>query len=211
MKSISLSTEMVEAILEGRKTTFRRNIKPQPTFSKNSGYNWGRRAFGIGFTDGQTLLNWTSTMIEFHSSYKVGDTLYVREKFNDEETDSILYAADKEFIDYGCKKVDGFLFMEGDIEWKPASHMPRDAARIFLTVTQVRIERLRHMNVNDFLREGIMPIYGVKTACELVRTHAEKFKTYWDNTIAKEDIDKYGYDANPWVWVIEFEVQLIVS
>lgn len=143
MKSILFNAEMVMGILEGRQTTTRRIVKPQPkqpiplgfvvssTDSKNEGcFGWGKDKYG-------------GTIDYEKPPYKIGDVLYVRETFNDEETDSVLYAADEEFVNYGCKEVDGYLFMESDIKWKPPIYIPKKLARIFLKVTDVRVERLQ--------------------------------------------------------------------
>ena len=95
------------------------------------------------------------------------------------------------------------------MKWHPSIHMPKEAARIFLKVTDVRVERLQDMSEVDTAKEGIRTD---------IQTHrlddpgfienvggVELFKQLWDSTIKKEDIDLYGWDANPYVWVIEFE------
>ncbi|WP_313413159.1 hypothetical protein [Sedimentibacter sp.] len=141
--------------------------------------------------------------------YKVGDILYVREKFNDIETDTILYAADKDFIEYGCKEVDEYLFMESDIKWKPSIHMPKEAARIFLKVTGVRVERLQDITEEQAIKEGCIDTRGFIHSYdnEYSNSHSalKAFIELWNGTIKKQDLDKYGWEANPWVWVIKFE------
>ena len=78
--------------------------------------------------------------------------------------------------------------------------MPKEAARIWIKVTDVRVERLQDMNKMDAVKEGI------DTRCCVNLAHAlTKFKKLWDSTIKKSDLALYGWDANPWVWVIEFE------
>ena len=76
-------------------------------------------------------------------------------------------------------------------KWHPSIHMPRKAARIFLRVKDVRVERLRDMNDSDLANEG----FG-----DWIR-----FISLWNSTIKPTDCDKYDWHANPWVWVIEFE------
>lgn len=75
--------------------------------------------------------------------------------------------------------------------WRPSIHMPRAAARIWLEVKDVRIERLQDIDDNGILAEGL------EIGCY--------FEDLWDSVIKKSDIKKYGWDVNPWVWVIEFE------
>ena len=94
-------------------------------------------------------------------------------------------------------------------EWKPLLFMPKEATRIWLKVTDVRVERLQEMTLKDFKAEGIYDEY--KTYSETYTNHLRQmaypkvFARLWNSTIKKSDIDKYGWDASPWVWVIEFE------
>jgi hypothetical protein len=209
MKPILFNTEMVRAIFDGRKTVTRRILKldlGQADIDKND-----KDYFYLPDKDGEYI-----HVTEF-APYKIGDVLYVRETFNDTETNTILYAADKEFIDFGCKKVDGFLFMESDIKWKPSIHMPKEAARIFLKVTDVRVEQLQDMKHEDPMKEGIRsftkdgtvhkfaPSDGWMPWSEMPRNPIKAFELLWNSTIKKTDLDQYSWDANPWVWVIEFE------
>ena len=76
-------------------------------------------------------------------------------------------------------------------QWCPSIHMPREAARIFLRVTGVRVERLRDITLADALKED----------CE----RPMHFDELWNSTIKKADRALYGWEADPWVWVIEFE------
>lgn len=81
--------------------------------------------------------------------------------------------------------------------WRPSIHMPKEAARIFLRVTDVRVERLQNMAYFDFLKEGL-PYDQFEEKLE------EQFKVLWDSTIKPANRNSCGWDANPWVWVIEF-------
>jgi hypothetical protein len=80
-------------------------------------------------------------------------------------------------------------------KWKPSIYMPKDAARIWLKVTDVRVERLQDMTDDDAEAEG----------CFDYTSTALGFFDVWDSTIKKSDLDRYGWNANPWVWVIKFE------
>lgn len=100
-------------------------------------------------------------------------------------------------------------------KWHPSIHMPKEAARLFLRATDVRVERLQDITELQILEEeGIKvdfpqpkPSY-ISLAYVETRLKPEvkkEFSKMWDSTIKKADLDKYGWAANPWVWVIEFE------
>ena len=76
--------------------------------------------------------------------------------------------------------------------------MPKEAARLFLRVTDVRVEQLRPMGFDELEAEGIDTTVGLFSA-------TEQFADLWDRTVKKSDLNKYGWESNPWVWVIEFE------
>lgn len=78
--------------------------------------------------------------------------------------------------------------------------MPKEAARIWLKVTDVRVERLQNITETQAQAEGCDS--GLLTgAC----TARGQFEYLWNSTIKKSDLDRYGWNASPWVWVIEFE------
>ena len=81
--------------------------------------------------------------------------------------------------------------MVSEIPWRPSIHMPKEAARLFLRVTDMRVERLQDIDDYGVLAEGL----GV----------GDPFDELWDSTIKPADLPLYGWDANPWVWVIELE------
>ena len=144
--------------------------------------------------------------------YKIGDTLYVRERFckgridYGEESDgrAVPYVSqcdrENDFIPYE------YCLREGigieDVVWHPSIHMPREAARIWLKVTDVRVERLQDITSDQIYREGVETEYPFVLNGE-ERRYA--FSQLWSSTLKKSDLDRYGWDANPWVWVIEFE------
>nr|DAI96383.1 MAG TPA: ASCH domain protein [Caudoviricetes sp.] len=101
-------------------------------------------------------------------------------------------------------------------EWKPSLFMPKEAARIWLKVTDVRVERLKDITEDGALREGSQGIrcnhgaLGEHGCTDCMNTGwieppQVEFMQIWNSTIKKSDIDRYGWDANPYVWVIEFE------
>lgn len=89
---------------------------------------------------------------------------------------------------------------EAPTRWRPSIFMPRAAARLFLRVKSVRVERLQDITEEDAQKEGCMS--GMLSGPCAARG---QFEELWNSTIKKKDLDKYGWDANPWVWMIEFE------
>lgn len=188
MKPIIFNTDMVQAILEGRKTVTRRIIKPQDA---------------VDFDH----------IVPLKPPYNDGDILYVRETWMQFDKDHILdgvkyaYKAD-------CSGESERIRYEYGYRWKPSIHMPKEAARIFLRVTDVRVERLQDITDEQARKEGANPIcisvdgedvpYCASTWHEILPA-IHVFIEIWDKTIKHEGIEKYGWCANPWVWVIEFE------
>jgi hypothetical protein len=90
--------------------------------------------------------------------------------------------------------------------------MPKEAARMWLRVTDVRVERLQEMKNEDFEKEGIenyckkcKALFSECDTCLNDGSMEEDFIETWDSTIKKSDLDRYGWEANPYVFVIEFE------
>lgn len=212
-RPILFNTAMVRAILDGTKTQTRRIIKPQPTNPRWNNIGW------VGWDDGHRY--------RMKPPCDPGDVLWVRETWCrgriecGEEPDG----RDALYISQ-CVGDDCFIPKEwairndvglDDVVWKPSIHMPKEAARIFLRVKDVRAERLQDITVLDAINEGCCgticdhanasPTLGC-TDCYntgwLERPDAE-FALLWDTTVKKADLPVYGWDANPWVWVIEFE------
>lgn len=180
IKPILFNTEMVRAILDGRKTVTRRLVK----FLSRKNPNW------TGYVkDGLMLYNGRNEPCIKKAPYQPGDILYVRESYS-ELSFGYVYKADGENIDH----------LGNVIKWHPSIHMPKEAARIWLKVTDVRVERLQEMWASDASKEGLQ-FNKPTTANEMLQAFAE----LWNSTIKKSDLDRHGWDANPWVWVIEFE------
>ena len=110
-------------------------------------------------------------------------------------------------------KTEDDSFPPSMFKWRPSIHMPKEAARAWLKVTDVRVERLQNITNEQILKEGAnteaikhyikqMP---QKSEDWIHVAHVIEFQQLWDSTIEKADIDKYGWEADPWVWVIEFE------
>lgn len=185
-KPILFNTEMVQAILEGRKTVTRRKIDRDIT------------NFCDVDTDG-TLLDYQNCDGDFINPvdlcrYRKGDILWVRETWSEHQeyyNNSAKVFAEPHYI----YKADGVYANK----WRPSIHMPKEAARIFLKVTDVRVERLQDITEEDAIAEGMS-----KTLVDGVVFISAKgnFHVFWDSLSIKRG---YGWDTNPWVWVIEFE------
>lgn len=180
IKPILFNTKMVRAILDGRKSCTRRLVK----FLSGENPRW------TGYIKDELMLyNGKNEPCIRKAPYQPGDILYVRETYIQAATHTFWYKADDK------------SWMSKDLLWKPSIHMPKEAARIWLKITDVRVERLQEMWASDASKEGLQ-FNKPTTADEMLQAFAE----LWNNTIKKSDLDRYGWNANPWVWVIEFEL-----
>ena len=192
VKPILFNTEMVRAILDGQKTCTRRIVKGFISDDAIWGYTAftpkryisSRGTFPVGY--GEKF---------FKLPYQKGDILYVRETFIQAAAHTFWYKAD-----------DNSWMPEG-LHWKPSIYMPKEAARIWLKVTDVRVEQLHDITEDGAKAEGANWKNGKNVGWEekMRRTAIERFAEIWNSTIKKSDIKRYGWNANPWVWVIEFE------
>ena len=208
MKPILFNTEMVKAILDGRKSETRRVMKPQP-YSEESDcvkfWHWK----DCQWTDGG--LGFPKSGIEDHAPYKPGDILYVRETWaKNENPESDNFGGYEYRTDYL-----GALCCDL-IDWSPAIHMPKEAARIFLRVTDVYLQPLQEMTEKDAVAEGCVPVtcptcFGIGDRCTdcngtgAIEPALLDFACIWNSTLKKKDLPLYGWGANPWVWTIKFE------
>lgn len=179
---ILFNMEMVRSILDGRKSCTRRIIKPQP-----QGYfEVSEEPLYIYDTDGKQG--------KITPPYQPGDILYVRETFIQAAAHIFWYKADDK------------PWMSKDLLWKPSIHMPKEAARIWLKVTDVRVERLQEITGLSVQKEGIeVDPKECASKFDFITELFLLFQRLWDSTIKKSDLDRYGWDANPYVFVIEFE------
>lgn len=202
IKPILFNTEMVRAILDGRKSCTRRLVK----FLAKKNPLW------TGYIkDGLMLYNGRNEPCIRKAPYQPGDILYVRETWSEGYEDgTYIYRADDKLADLPTFKESSKLI------YHPSIHMPKEAARIWLKVTNVRVERLHDITEDGALREGAQGIrcnhvaLGEHGCTDCMNTGwieppRLEFMQIWDSTIKKTDLDRYGWDANPWVWVIEFE------
>jgi hypothetical protein len=213
VKPILFNTEMVRAILDGRKSCTRRIVKG---FIPNNAV-WGYTAFTP-----KGRISCRGTFADgygekfFKPPYQPGDILYIRETWerfecwncDGDERGNCPKEPKKSVLDKtcGCYMYRATDEISGDAKWHPSIHMPKEAARIWLKVMDVRVERLQDITGLSVQEEGI----GVEpneyaSKFDFISELFLLFQRLWDSTIKKSDIDRYGWDANPWVWVIEFE------
>lgn len=198
MKPILFNTEMVRAILDGRKSCTRRIVKPQqlvgllPDKCKNGVPEEFLKEKKFMFKPYCNMTDIELINTAYKAPYQLGDILYVRETWKN-APNGYYYYEDWQRDDIA------------DVtKWKPSIHMPKEAARIWLKVTDVRVERLQEIDGKEILEEGVNSLVH-PDAFYFDMNQRELFESVWNSTIKKSDLDRYGWDANPWVWVIEFE------
>ncbi len=203
-KPITFSTDMVQAILEGRKTCIRIPVKQTqftgllPDKCKDSTPKEFLKQKRMMFKPYCDMNDTEVIMTAYKEPYQAGDILYIKEAWY-KGLNRYLYRAD--YSDAEKFYRDG---KEINMKWHPSLHMPKEAARIFLRVTNVRVERLRDITVEDALAEGIDKYIRLNGELD-ENSIITSFIGVWNSTIKKSDLDRYGWDANPWVWVIEFD------
>lgn len=231
IKPILFNTEMVRAILDGKKSCTRRLVKPQPDekhtyplgFVTDSTEKKEVGCFGFGIDEYGGSIQYVKP------PYEPGDILYVRETVwqkigfyldVDGETKPSWYNEFR-YVVSDKKPETGWNY-----SWakRPSIHMPKEAARIWLKVTDVRVERLQEIDEDGVWDEGfkfkppcLTRVSADGHTCELDgpcmssikycdMTMGELFgRELWNSTIKKSDLDRYGWSANPYVFVIEFE------
>lgn len=235
---ILFNTEMVRAILDGRKSCTRRAIKPQPqsglcytyagshkdcigkwTYPNRGAHElWGEEyKLPENIKDEELSKRW-------NPPYHTGDILYVRETWQCwrahryEATADIRFRAggDDVRLQFANGNTDSINRLDYDTfvhkwfshngEWKPSLFMPKEAARIRLKVTEVRVEQLQKITEVGIQKEGVeVDPKECVGKFDFISELFLLFQRLWDSTIKKSDLDGYGWDANPWVWIIEFE------
>ncbi|MCM1179973.1 MAG: hypothetical protein NC347_06935 [Clostridium sp.] len=229
---ILFNTDMVRAILDGGKTATRRLVKSRS--KKACGFYVTFRKSDNAFMG---VYDYDENERQFDNPqippYQPGDILYVRETWQCwrahryEATADIMFRAGGKGVKIEFKNgntdsidrkdYDSFVgkWYSYHGEWRPSIHMPKEVARIWLKVIDVKVERLQE--IKNFREEGIAlsesceKCYLACGGCNPTNSptgcdnEVEAFANLWDSTIRKNDINNYGWRANPWVWVIEFE------
>lgn len=194
-RPILFSTEMVKAIIEGRKTQTRRIVEkcnvvndPRSVVSLTNGNSFAHFRFKGYLTD------FAGRVCKYGN---IGDRLWVRETFKILPPNMVFYKADSE------NKIE-----KG---WKPSIHMPRTASRILLEITDIRVERLQDINEDDAIAEGVQRMAGStmlyrqydkpKGKVGVVRGARASFLSLWQLLNGRESLLQ-----NPFVWVVSFKV-----
>lgn len=212
-RPIIFSTPMVRALLSGSKTQTRRIIKPKPdengvAYMKNAPLDWKGEWFPWMWD------NEEGERFAKHCPYgEPGDVLWVRESFGSNGLDYFRYKADWIEED-GYDKGPGFK--KPWDKWKPSIHMPRKAARLFLQVTEIRVERLLSISEVDAESEGVDRVLGSNQIPgergwksgyinyhdprRILDTAVLSFFSLWESIHGADSLN-----ANPWVWVVKFK------
>lgn len=211
---ILFNTEMVRAILDGRKSCTRRLVKPQPDekhtyplgFVTDSTEKKDVGCFGFGIDEYGGSIQYAKP------PYQPGDILYVRETWH-KYTKRIGKGEGCHLAEFYGYKASIANSEDANELWKPSINMPKEAARIWLKVTGVRVERLQDITENGAKAEGISeewarswwkPTYNDPDSGGYPKYRDTFAYEVWNSTIKKSDLGRYGWDANPYVFVIEF-------
>lgn len=185
-RPIIFSTPMVQEIINNTKTMTRRIVRPQPnTIEKDS-------------RDRKPLAFWVNNFEWMKPPYQPGDILWVRETW--------AKISDWTIVDPEVGLPDGYIYKADwgcGVEhprWRPNIHMPKEAARLFLEVAEIRVERLQEILCGDMMAEGVIP--KTVTGGQWQQWQHEYFKPLWDSIYSKRG---FGWEQNPWVWVIKFK------
>lgn len=183
-RPIIFSTEMVRAILEGRKTQTRRVVKPQAHhynadllqpflfYPCKEGEAYGDIDEQISSPYGYPWKEWKRD--------KQNDRLWIKENY--------IFIPPSYFY-----KADDLPEQQGHpIKWKPSIFMPREASRITLEIINIKVEQVQDISYEDRVKEGITFKPGLSL---------HEFRKLWNSIHKKEN----RWEDNPWVWVIEFK------
>ena len=221
-KPILFSTAMVQAILGGRKTMTRRLVKyhgrtpmdhNRQLFYKVVDELNGKKGPHAGFYKDSDVFDYEGKQlidaVYFRCPYgQPGDILWVRETWQESECFDFNV---KDKYAYLANEHESEFAQEYKIRWRPSIHMPKKAARLFLRVKNVRVERVQDISIEDARAEGITEYIHqfsdnfteAENDVWRNRTTIENFAALWDSIYAKRG---HGWDVNPWVVVVEFEV-----
>lgn len=200
-KPILFSTEMVKANLAGRKNKTRRIVD-----EKHYGF------LEYAFSNKSNLADWISKNAE----HKIGDILWVRETFEIFPVENAsVFNNESSVVNHYQYKADQ---TECFIKWKPSIHMPKEAARMFLKILNVRVERLQDISKEDCINEGILPLnmssgqleemgqvyFDYSKPKRLFNDGLDplnSFKSLWESINGKG-----SWNENPFVWVYEYKI-----
>lgn len=208
IKPILFNTEMVQAILDGRKSCTRRVVKPQWEECPHCKYVHNEYIYDEMAENVYCARCGYPLEPKRRSPYQPEDILYVRETWH-RYTKWVGKGEGCHLEEHYGYKASIANSEDAEEPWKPSIHMPKEAARIWLKVTDVRVERLQDITEDGAEAEGAIDnrgfIHSPENEYDRIYTAREHFIGIWDRTIKKSDLDRYGWNTNPWVWAIEFE------
>lgn len=200
-KSILFSTSMVQAILLDRKSQTRRVCKP--ALEHNLSY--------VVYDEDGDFYGDKERYFQFKAPYKVGDHLWVREIHHlNHANGKVTYRADYHLDPFDKNESCDDEFT-GDEKWLSPIFMPKKLARIWLEITNVRIEKLQDISRKDATAEGLDRQDGVLGTVyrEYDKTgiwdsnSINSFRSLWNSIYSKDETK--SWEANPYVWVYEFK------
>ena len=220
-RPIVFSGEMVKAILAGRKTMSRRIIKEQPMQPCYQSGDWYADLYKGGYKDNSNWFLWgkRGTKIEHKLGHgfgkcpygKKGDRLYVKEAyrlehaFDDDKPSEVYYSPVLYLADNSVGNMtptdgtNGFVYGR----YRHARFMPKKFARIWLEITNVRVERLHEITTQDITDEGVMSNKGYRTRGKRWDAFQRiAFQAVWGSIHGQN-----AWEINPWVWVVEFKLE----
>ena len=211
-KPILFSGEMVQAILDGRKTQTRRVVSfGQFDASSTPGYAWHFRDKRTGCWHD---IKGTTVLVANYCPYgRPGDILWVKETFRSNCSDGDGPCGLQPFVEYRCdqgRRVPGktseeitrycnqlYDMKEG---WRPSIFMPRWASRITLKVEEVRVQRLQDISEDDAYAEGCGVDHEALPGGCIIPSNRWRYEQLWDSLNKK----KHPWSENPWIWAITF-------
>lgn len=221
-RGILMSGPMVRALLDGRKTQTRRIVKFRDCNDDQSLHNVWRAWNGKShdWQDGDEIIR---------CPYGVpGDRLWVRETWGCKAADRPGVSDGRrpqpgDSIQYAANDADAWQWRDGSLPWRPSIHMPRWAARLTLTITDVRVQRVQDIDGDDALAEGVqipvsapsVPLLRMSSRVPFALASPKHPREWGRDEYARfeflhlfYDINKRAsVDANPWVWALTFTVE----
>lgn len=218
---IIMSGSQIPAILGGRMTQTRRVVEPQPYLRDTTNIHREPIKFWA-WLKGNEYETWPEHMkrqdLVEHCPYgQAGDRLWVRETCKiggtygkKLEKVSVLYRAD-DCLKYEILHYQSGLLLASDKGWRPSIHMPKWACRLWLEITEARVEQINQISEEDAIAEGmsceyvlnhVLPHYESGERYISANYYPEVFRQFWNSLNAKRG---YGWDMNPWVWVLSFK------
>ncbi len=196
-KPIIFNGDMIKALIEGRKTQTRRLIKGNPNFVQ---WNPVVKAGRGGWVDE----HWSPIQCK----YKIGDILWVQEKFRYTEWDADGFGNGVLYFQEAPHELPAPTNLKELSErWRSPIFLPKELSRIRLQVTNVRAERLQDISEKDAIAEGMGEKMHMDNLGNTWATYSRAFESYWDSLQIKDRFNNsYDWYSNPWVWVIEFKV-----